>query len=61
VHRDDRADFPQFDQDARDAEVAGMDDQIRCAQRLQTGLGRTAIAARQVRVGDQGELDQRRG
>jgi hypothetical protein len=57
VDRSHRAELPQLLEDGRSAEVAGVDDQVGDAERLQAGLGKTAVAPRQVRVGDDRELN----
>jgi hypothetical protein len=53
------AQVAEFDPPAGDrrgalAEGAGVDDQVRCAQDIETRFGRAAVAAREVCVGDQG-------
>jgi hypothetical protein len=41
------------------AEVAGVNDQVRGAQGIETRIRQAAIAPRQVRICDQGEADGR--
>jgi hypothetical protein len=60
VDRGDGAEGAEISEHRALAEVAGVDDQVRGAEDIETGIGEAAVAAREVRVGDQGEPGQSR-
>jgi hypothetical protein len=51
----DRTEAPQFGEHRGGAEIARVDDQIRGTKDLDARLRQVAVAARQMRIRDQGE------
>jgi hypothetical protein len=56
VNRGDRPELAELGEDRRLAEVAGVDDQVGTAQELETAIRETALTPREVRIGDDREL-----